>query len=295
MNLLTRAGEYLQSENDEFSSEPDSIGVGIEEYTDEADYEISGRFPAEKSEDSILAPQKRVLVDRSSKIQSLITDVFRTVRENVTIDSGAEITSIHISSTGEDMPEEWSFYTSETADARVFIGVTRASVPDSVKEQLMNLVVTDVSELDTELTEENVKNLEFLFSDMEECLLQTVRGDISTPRPHNHFKEVESLDEYISAITDTEAEATELRQQDEYEVYYRLADSETTPDDSVRTVGEEIMWEFINESLTTEWEYIVEAEGIYFGDFDFDDGLLDESMKYYVNVPIVGDEIGVSR
>lgn len=295
MNLLSRAGTYLQTENSEYDSLPDSIGVGIAEYADVADYEISGRFPEEQDEDRILPPQERVLVDRSSEMQSLITDVFGTVRESVSITGGAEITSIHISSTGdvENMPDDWSFYTSATADARVFIGVTQDYVPTDVKEELLNLVVTDVQEVDAELTTDNIKNTEFLFSDMEECLLQTVRGDIMTPRPHNHFKEVDSLDEYIDVVADTESEAVSMYEQEEYEVYYRLADAESVPEDAVREVGEGVMWDFITESLETDWEYIVEAEGIYFGDFD--DGLLSEAMKYYVNIPIVGDEIGVSR
>lgn len=295
MDLLSRASTYLQTENTEYDSTPNSVGINFSHSSDDVDYVISGQFPKEQEKDKIQFPKERVPVDRSSKMHSLITDVFETIHENVSIIGDAEISSIHIRSTSDmkNAPGDWSFYASENADARIFIGVLKEYVPADVKEELLDLFVTDVQKFDAELTTDNIQNSEFLFSDMQECTLQTVCGNIMTPRPHNHFEEVSSLQEYIDAIADTKEEKMALCEQEKYKVYHRFADAGSTPDDAVREVGERIMWDFITESLTTNWEYIVEAEGIYIGDFEAD--VFPEAMKYYVNIPIVGNEIGVTK
>lgn len=293
MDALTRAGNYLQAENDTYDSVPESIS--IKDCTNTVGYKISGRFPEEQTDDEILAPKEQVLVTHASDMHSQITDIFETIYENVSIIGDARISSIHIrhTSDAEKLPDDWSFYTSETADARIFIGVVQEHVPTNIRDELLDLVIGDLQEVDSALTTENIKNVEFLFSDMNECLLQTVCGNVITPRPHNHFANVNSLDEYIDTIADSETEKTSLYDQDTYEIYYRLSDVDSLPNSNIRDTSETIMMDFIMDSFETDWEYIVESEGIYLGDSKYES--LTESMRYYMNIPVVGNEIGVSR
>jgi hypothetical protein len=53
------------------------------------------------------------------------------------------------------------------------------------------------------------------------------------------------------------------------------------------------MWHFIEESIETDYEYLVEAEGIFVGDVS--DKSYDESIKYYLTIPVVGNTVGKTK
>lgn len=296
MELLSLAGEYLRVENDEYDSEPESVGVGTVDYSEDFEFEISGRFPVEGVEEGyVLPPEKRVFVDEGSEMYTVVEEVFECVRENVVVSSGAEITSIHVGSVGsaEGMPDEWSFYTSSLADSRVFVGVEREGLQSGVRSELLELVVGGLSELDSEVVGGEVRTAEFLFSDTESGCLETVRGYVDTPRPYRYYDGVGSLTEYVDTLADDSDEAEEMYSEDVYEVFYRL---DWVWDESASEYAfiEGVMDDMVSESLVVpEWEFIVEEEYICLGEFT--DGLLSEGVKYYVHIPVTDGVIGVSR
>jgi len=305
MELLLRACEYLRDVG-EFDSQPDleSVGISTEEYSDEVDYEIKGRFPEEQEDEGrVIPPSERVLVSRDSRMHTLIEEVFCYVEDNVQV-SGAEIESIHIGSTVEpsEMFEGSPTYTSDVADARVFIGVSREEMPMDVRDELMGLLLDAVHTLDGSVSASDVRNVEFLFDDVKRNFNHCVRGELFTEHPYRYYSNVSSLEEYIDKAASDGDERDALEGQSEYKVSFiegMFVDSEEMGDGQnivppvwMREGAEDIMDEFIDETLETDWEVLIEAEGLSFGEFEFDDL---GKMKYWVNVPIVDGEFGVVR
>ncbi len=293
MDLLARAGEVLRAENDAYDSEPESIGVGTLEHKSDAEYEITGRFPAEQADDDIVAPSEDVHISEGDEMYPEINAVFERVRSGVSV-APAEITSIHLTTTssGEGLPDEWSFYTSETADARFFIGV-ESQPSASPREKLLQAFVEGARELDSTLTTEDVVNAEFYFSDMHVCRLQSAKGHVRTSRPFAYYTDVESVEEYTQVIADNAEELADLRAQDSYEAFVRLDENGEFETETVRDVGERVMWSFVEETLDTDWESIVECGAAMIGEFEED--FEAEMMKYHVNIPVVDGEIGQTR
>jgi len=307
MDILEEAREFLRVENEEFDSMPEYVDVGWHsEYGDEDVFDISGQFPEEFDEDDedegrILPPEERVQVSSGSEMFEFISEVFSFVRENVSVGE-AEINSIHIAETAasEDVYDEWPFYTQETADARVFLGVEKEEVPQSLEVKLRELIVDELSKIDPSLSIDDLETVEYLYDDMDINFLQSVRGDLLTANPHRYYDGPESVEDYVSVVADNADEKKEMLSQDKYEVFYRLnmvsdetdGDGNTLPPSAVRERGEEVMKDFIDSTLSTEWETLVEAESISFGELDLG---RNSQMSYWVNIPIVAGEIGVSQ
>jgi len=293
MDLLSSASSYLQETNDEYDSLPEKVGVSIAEYSDTYNYEISGRFPEEKEDDTAYIPKESVFVELNSDMENEIDAVFNSIRTNVTVNSPAEISSIHISHTVNDSVsrEEWSGYTKNTADARVFIGIEQHSIPDEWYDQLLELVIDDLNDIDEDVTEEQIQSVEYLFSDLKECFLQSVRGKILTPSPHKYYSNVNSKEKFLEKARDDKI--TEIDGFSFCEVDFRLSESDSSPDEDIQNIAEDFMYEFVSNTLSTNWEYKLEAECISFGEFEYQS--TDEFMKYYITVPIVGNDIGISK
>lgn len=293
MKVLSQAKDYLQSEITKFGSELTSISVSTT-YSDDGEYEVSGFFEEEHN-----TPKKeRVKVNPNSRLYMEINDLFKMIRDNVRVEGNAKLASIHIGSTSsrDKLLEDWPFYTNESADHRIFIGITQDIVPPEIRNELESLVVDSLKSLDSSLSESNIKTVEYLFDDISVNKLQTVEGNLLTKYPHRYYSNVDSINNYVETVSDTVEEERQLASQDMYEIYYTLDMVGNRKDDlppvNVRDEAEEIMSEFICSTLDTDWEYIVEAEGISFGDFEFEN---QEGMSYWVNIPIVDGNIGTSR
>jgi len=305
MELFTAAQEFLRIENDEYDSEPDDIGISTVDYVDDVEYEVRGRFPNEsKSGEYVLPPEKRVVVERSSDFHNQIADLFEMIRENVQV-RDASIRSIHISETVErdDTFDSWPFYTSDTADYRVFIGIGRENTPTDVKDELLGLLLNEIHKLDESVTANDIRNVEYLFDDMKRNFNHCLRGELSTKTPHKYYSNVSSLDEYISKLSDGPKKRAELESKKEYDVSFiegMFADSEeidnemnTIPPAHIRERAEAIMENFVQETLDTKWEKMLEAESISFGDFE--KAGYSHEMNYWIYVPITDGDFGVSR
>jgi len=288
MDLLADAATYLQRHTNEFDSKPTNIGINTE-YENPEEYIIEGEFPEERKQ-QITSPKKNVPVDPNTEIHTQIQAVFNTVRSNISL-RGANMDSFHLSETVEvDALLGDISYSPSEADARLFIPIT-STVSLSLRKYLLSLIARTLSDRDPDLTPEHITTAEFHFSDVDTCVLQSVRGEMNTPRPHLHYQ-VETLEEYLQVISD-ESNYTDLLNQSTYETSYRLSSSTSYPCNTVQHIGETIMWHFIEESIETDYEYLVEAEGIFVGDVS--DKSYGESIKYYLTIPVVENTVGKTK
>lgn len=306
MDIFESASEYLRAENEDFDSEPSNISISTVDYDKDVDYEVNGRFPNEPTPDGYVLPhQRRVVVDVTSTLNNKISSMFSMVRENVKVQN-ATIHSISLSRTSEadDSFDSWPYYTSESADARVFIGIGREKIPADVKDELMGLLLDEIHKLDESVSEDDVRNIEYLFDDMKRNFNHCLRGELQTQHPYRYYSNVTSTEEYIKKLVDDTDEKAKLEEQNEYKVSFfesMFVDSEeiddganTVPPMYIREQAEAIMEEFVEDTLDTEWETMLEAESISFGDFDYD-GYNGQDMNYWIYVPITDGELGVSR
>lgn len=284
MEILSEAGDYLQKNNTEYDSIPTDIGITNDNRTG-VEYLVDGRFPEEGSPERVLSPKKSISVDPDSDLHKSIKSVFDEVRSGIEI-SGAGISSIHISQTYE---EENGFntvgYSDTEADARAFINI-EGSVVEETHYYFYSLISQLFSGLDNQLTRTNIKTADLLYSDSDECVLNTIRGTIVTQRPHLRYN-LDSVQEYVEIVSDSQKEYDDLLNQSTYDVQYNIHPSPTT-----KNTAEKRMWEFIDSSLDTEWEHLVEAEGLILQSLS--EGSYGPSINYYVTIPIVGEEIGLT-
>jgi len=306
MDIFESAREFLRVENDEFDSEPNCVNISTVDYDDYAEFEVKGQFPNESTPDEyVFPPTKRVLVDGSSELFDEISALFREVRENVRV-RDATIRSISFSKTSnvDEVLGEWSFYTSKTADARIFISVSREKAPVDVKNELIGLLLEELHKLDDSVSADDVRNVEYLFDDMKRNFNHCLRGELWTEYPHRYYSDVSSVKEYATKLADDANEQAELVAQDEYKSSFfesMFVDSEkidngqnTVPPMYIREQAEAIMEEFVSETLDTSYETMLEAESISFGEFDDHTGYGHE-MNYWLYVPITDGELGVSQ
>lgn len=284
MEVLSEAVGYLQEHNDEYDSTPTDIGITNDNHNG-VEYLVDGRFPEEGGPKRILPPKKAVSVDPASNLHESIESVFDEIRSGIEI-SGAGISSIHIAQTYE---EENGFntvgYSDTEADARAFINIT-GTVAEETHYYFYSLISQLFSGLDNQLTRTNIKTADLLYSDNDTCLLNAIRGTITTPRPHLRYN-IESVQEYVEIVSDSPEEYDDLLDQSTYDVQYNI-----NPSPTIQNVAEKRMWAFINSSLETEWEFLVEAEGLMLQSLS--EGSYDPSINYYLTIPIVGEEIGVT-
>lgn len=302
MRLLLRASHFLQSESDGFDSEPTMVGVSTNKFSDVGKFEVDGKFPREQDDDDMIPPKDKVLVPRSHELHLEIKKVFDRVRNNIGT-SGVKITSINIRETvnAKQNLHKWPFYTTETADARVFLNFKRRNIPPKIYETLVDITVEELQAIDPTVTPESIVNCKFLFDDFAIIQLQSVNGEVRTESPHLYYSNVDTIDEYCKKSANTKQEYKKLQSQDMYVVYFSLDDCEEkiegqdmkVPKPEIRTECEGLMDSFVSDTFSTDWEYLLEAESFVFGEFD--EYGEDTGVSYWINIPIVGDKIGVTR
>jgi hypothetical protein len=162
-------------------------------------------------------------------------------------------------------------------------------------------VIRELHQVDSNVDKDSIVNSSFLFSDFEINTLHSVRGEVQTTAPYKYYGNVEDLQQYCQKLAEINDESEDyLLSKDFYNVDYWLETwsdetdeaGNSIPKKSVRDDAEELMAEFISETFTTDWEYLTESESVILGEPEFESG---RRVSFWVRIPIVGEEIGVTR
>jgi hypothetical protein len=249
-------------------------------------------FPEHETE--YVGPKKDSMkVRRNSEFGNSVSNAFESLRSGIDF-APAEIDSITLKESSERVPERWPFYTADTTDGYFFLGVAEDSVSQSLKEELTALIAEELQEFGR-VTQEDILGMKCTFHDMAHCELSSVLISLQTTNPENYY-DIESLEEYICTLADNPEEEQSLREKDAYTLRLKLDTLLGDTPEEITTAAEEGMEEFIESTLETGYETMVEAEVLEFGDFEKLNYSMDteDISKYYVYVPVLGDQIGVS-
>lgn len=294
--VLELARDALES-SASFDSEADNISIfaedesGGSELLDE--FKIQGQFPAEGEEDAILPPSESVTVSAESDVGQEIQELFAEVQDSISVSPG-EITSMQYTNLRKEAMDSWPFYTLEEADGRFFIGVCNTSVSREMQSKLRQSLA-DLMD-DESVTRSQIIDAEFLFADRAICELSSVRGHIETAYPHEHYRNITSFSEYVEKRAESSDVFTEeeLHSKGMHQIEFSLSTGgQGGLTEEACECAEGLLWEYITESLETEYEHMIEGEVI-----QFDGGTYarnDDLTKYYLYVPVTDGEIGVTR
>lgn len=278
MEILDSAFEYIQEKSDKDILE-DKVSINTQ-FEDVTSFEVCGRY----EDSSILGTSKETVeIEKSSELHAQIRDVFDRVIEGLNVKNGAEVTTIRLERTSEWSKMDYPFYTSADADAQFFIGVSKTTVPEKIKDELKDMVVSLLSEWDESVCREYIDSCDWFFDDLEILELLNVSGTVRTQYPTRYY-DVESVEEFVD-----KSGKDNTVDQKFYDVDYKCG---VDPNNSLmepitkemKDRVEEIMWNHVNSTINTYWDYKVEGEVIQFGEYsDYDE---EELMKYYLYLPV---------
>jgi len=287
MTVLEDINQYCKVNSDEFDTVPNSFncseirdydtgefkGVDITGYWDVTEmdpYGMADLLDEEPKEDDVTRREQFVL-PKSEPLYNTIYNKTSELCSNISLSEGT-INSISFGDTEEDMDKleemicrEYPFYTANEAkySSISLIHVCRDITTD-VDNPIRSLVKEELSQLDPDILDEQIVEIECSFEDFAECDLLGIRGHVVTPYPHRYYSDVESVEEYVSVVADSDEEYDELIAQDNYHVFYRLdeLDGEEGHFEYEKSLINPIMNELMNSIILMDGDYKVEAESI---------------------------------
>lgn len=295
-DIISLAKEYLRERNPNgYSSTPNSINISFDDNKDQ--FEISGWFKEADEEDN-WANRVSVFVLDDTDLKDIFHSYFKTIESNITVKKGdLEVLSVS-EKTEENNPfDEWEFYTHKTADSRILVRVNYDAVPENIKEQLFSEMLTEIkTTTDPSLLRHQLINTKLLYADTQQNVVQKIEGTVSTPNPHRYYGDsVLSVTEFhLKKRANTNNTYNRISIQDEYVAGYFLNNFSEYEDHPLQDIGVTVMKEFVDETFYTDYEYLLEGECIFVGDFS-DEKFEREGITYYVHIPVTDDKIGVLK
>lgn len=278
MEILDSAFNYIQEKSEE-DIQRDNVSINTQ-FDDLDSFEVYGRY----EDNSILGTSKETIeIDEDSELYGQVRDIFDRVIEGLNVKNGAEATTIRLEKTSDWSEMDYPFYTSTDADAQFFVGISKPTVPKEIQNELTDMVVELLSDWDESVCRENIVNCDWFFDDLEIVDLLNVSGTVRTQYPTKYY-DVDHIEEFVE-----KSGKDNTVDQQYYDVEYKCG---VEPSNSLmepltkqmKDRVEEIMWNHVNSTINTSWDYKVEGEVIQFGEYsDYDE---EELMKYYLYLPV---------
>lgn len=242
--------------------------------------DVPERFISEPDEDAIfheptVTTEKRfIAINESDAMYNSLDAVLQLIKQSLSLKSPAYIrrcTCSFNSSVSPDSEYAGEWVEELTGDIGGFVGVTveRSHTDDSA--ELFDCAGTVLSEQFETDSVTSVHEVELLFSDFKynECGYCEVTFSTTDP---SSFYDVETVEEYIEHISDTEEEKEQLNLQETYELTIRLDlayddDGEVSMgveylDDALQTAAEDLLADTVDEFVTTTVPAPIEGESI---------------------------------
>lgn len=270
--LLDDLRQFVLESQDEFDSLPE--GVTVSEQDD--GFYVSGHWMVYREDplgmghfdeidtnsDGMEIPERHSGIVKDGDLYTQLQAVFEECTSRLNVPDSAEITARSLSSRDND---EGAFYTAEDAPFRFLslVNVESRSIPDDTDE-LFDQVVNEVRTLDPDVERDQFLSLESVFSDRHPCHVVKVDADIETPLPHRYYQGVDSVGDYIDAVSDSQAGQAALESQETYSVYTVAHEVGEEPTGKLRKLAEGLMEARMDEFADVEGEYKLEGECLSF-------------------------------
>jgi len=290
MTILNDINQYCLKNSDEFDTIPDSFNCSEIISYDTGEFEglrITGFWRVtemnpygmadvldEEQKEGIVTRREMFQLSESDELYEIINKKISALRSNITLLENGKIKEVSFNKHSEPY-EQYDSIESPFYDIDDYVYSSFASVSitkdrsQNVDKPIRNLVQQELKDLDPDITNEQIVSIECSFDDFAICDLLSIRGHVVTEHPYRYYSDVESLDEYVNVLTDTEEEYDELYQQDNYHVFYRLDDYEVNePRSELTDVLEPIMDEQMHSNTVINGEYLFEAESIILDNYE---------------------------
>jgi hypothetical protein len=278
-------GQLVSYFSKKYGEAPETVSVATNSKTE---YTLTGDYDSASTSNQ---SDKSVTVDASSSIGQVVKEHIDAVEEEICL-KGAYIDGISFSQPGlsAHFPDSWSFYTAKDSEGWFLVTVRSDSVDPSIKELLNESLETVIQkENDPEFSEDQIRDIQFLFSSMKENMLESVNGQFRTPNPHKYYT-ADSLESYLDHISDSQEEYEKLLEKDAYPVTLRLNDRDEQPPYSVTTAAELCMRSHIQKTLQTDVEHMPQSSLIGWGEPSNEQ--CEEIIQYFIRIPFTDNTLG---
>lgn len=300
MSLRNQLEEYSESIEDKDES---PVSVTVSE-TDEDGLELNSTWMEERERTSLLAetedgePETDVLPStyynsiEDADLIAELSEVFADVKSVVSVSESWTAHPFSFSTLSEHDGEselenpfapDWADY-----GAMAFITNEQETVSES-GNQILELVVTELTEVDSKISMSDLNTVEMNFSDWNECHLQSVHVYVETAHPHRFYENVDGVDEYVEAVADSEEEEAELRAEEKHEVFVRLDDPSgdgSEIDSELVSTVESVMADRVTSAVDSEVEWFYESQSIVFTP----NSDVAEQTSFYLRVPFCSEK-----
>jgi len=289
--LISLAREYLYTHVEDVSSIPENIGINPV-FNENREFKVHGDFPKE-ARHQLAAPRKGVSVVPSDDLYSHIKSTFDDITDGFSVE-GVESVDIGIRETYETSGRSSSVnYTPNEADVQIELDIQTKTIPEPLKNQLFSLIANTTHEWDPQISKQNIVNSDIIFSNEIPCEVATIRGSVVTSRPHLRFG-LSSVEEYVTITTTNTHEYDKNVDKDNYKIRYSVRDKYLQTSSTIQVTAQKIMNTVVQNTIDIQWEnYILESEGIFAGQLE--NRPHEDSVKYVLVIPVVGDKIGITK
>lgn len=286
MNVIDTINKYCQENSDEFDTIPDHFncseiisydtgefnGIEITAFWNIIELDPYGYSDIldEEPEEQEISKKEKFKLDESEKLYDLIYNKITKLRSNINLSQG-RIKSVsfnkHFKMKQNDFVNS-PFYTIDdsTYSSIALIDVIRDKSSD-VNEKIRQYVKQELQKIDPDITNDEIVQIECPYHDFAICESLGIRGYVVTPNPYRYYSDVESVEEYVQVISDSDEEYNKLIEQDKYHIYYRLDETGEEVPEEMKNIVESVMKEQMNSIANIKGEYMFEAESILIRDY----------------------------
>lgn len=280
MTVFEDIKKYCKVNSDEFNTVPKSFTCGeiIDYNTGQfKGIEINGYWDIVEPDPYITKPdseepkeiesvkRKRFVLSESEPLYHTIKNKTSDLRSKINLSGDSKIHNMSIRVNKKES-EEYQFYTTKDSKYSSFSLIqNHRNITDEVSERIRTYVKKELQKLDNDILDKQIVQIECAFEDFLECELLNLRGHVVTPNPHRYYSDVESVESYARAITDTDEEYEKLIEKDNYHVFYRLdvlKDKNNESFEEAKSLINPIMKNLMNSIISVDGEYKLEAESI---------------------------------
>jgi len=306
MSVHEKIRQYLKDNVADFDTKPDSISVSEYVDYDTGEYknlEVQGIW---ESDNDLEMPDKRTIREtKSAPFYDTIYNKIQDLRSNVNLSEGRiKHVTIRQSTINEGGMDEWvdnyPFYTKEDSKYNSMIYVESEREPtERVTSYIKEYVQSELGELESNISKEQIVEIELAYDDFAECKLISISGYVITENPHKYYSDVDSFEEYATRLGKRDGyDYNELINKENHRVFYRIDDyeSEEKPDEYLNEL-EPLMMKEMNSIASIKGEFMFEAEAIVITDYTpYDDyepkqygytkSRRSEYISFYVRQPV---------
>jgi len=305
MNVHEEIRQYLKDDADDFDTKPDYIHISerIDYETEEfKNIEINGNWESDKIKP---ADKHTILETKSAPFYDILYNKIQNLRSNIMLSEGTikSVTireNIILDENNHGYVDKYPFYTKKDGkyDSMSYV-YTERKPTERVTSHIKEYVQSELTELEPDISKEQIVEIELAYDDFAECELISINGYVITENPHKYYSNVDSVEEYITTLSKRDTyDYDELKNKENYRIHYRIDDSQSDekPEEYAQDL-EPLMMKEMKSIVSVKGEFMFEAESIVITDYtnysDYEpkeNGYLisdnSEYISFYVRQPI---------